>query len=100
MAIWRVFVRGRFGELDEGTRDRLLADLDQHDVLAARFTPEGSLTYERMLHNFTFRIEVRDPEEDGALERAEARAVTVLEVARIPYRDLRVSATDMASVWD
>jgi hypothetical protein len=100
MAIWRVFVRGRFGDLDEPTRDRLLAELDQHDVLAARFTPEGSMTYERMLHNFTIRVEVREPEEDDALARAEALAVAQLERAGIPHRDLRTSATDMATVWD
>jgi hypothetical protein len=100
MAIYRVFVRGRFGELDDATRERLLAELDEHDVLAARFSREGSLTYERMLHNFTFRIEVRDPDEDAALERAEQQAIAHLERAGIPFRDLRVSATDMASVWD
>ncbi|MCU1374848.1 MAG: hypothetical protein JWO68_2134 [Actinomycetia bacterium] len=100
MAIYRVFVRGRFGPLDDETRDRLLAELDRHDVLAARFTPEGSMTYERMLFNFTFRVEVRDPDEDAAAARAEQLAMAHLEREGIPYRDLRVSATDMASVWD
>lgn len=93
-------MRGRFGDLDEATRARLLAELDDHDVLAARFTREGSLTYERPLHNFTFRVEVREDDEDAALARAEAVAVEALTRAAIPCGRLRVVASDMARVWD
>jgi hypothetical protein len=100
MAIFRVHVRGRFGELDDKIRARLLAELEEHGVQAARFTKEGSLTYERMLFNFTFRFEVREADEDAATAKAEALAVAELHRSGIPYRDLRVAAMDMASVWD
>ena len=101
MGIYRVIVRGRFVELDEPTRDRLRAELDEHDVLnAGRFTTEGTLTYERPLRNFTMRFEVRDADEDVAKARAEQLAVDHLARAGIPHQGFRVVARDMASVWD
>jgi hypothetical protein len=101
MGIFRVIVRGRFVELDEPTRDRLRAELDQHDVLVAgRFTAEGSLTYERPLRNFTMRFEVREPDQEAAFAEAERRTVAHLEHAALPHRIDRVVGSDMASVWN
>ncbi|MCU1487862.1 MAG: hypothetical protein JWN67_4608 [Actinomycetia bacterium] len=101
MGIYRVIVRGRFVELDEPTRERLRAELDEHDVLVAgRFTTEGSLTYERPLRNFTMRFEVREPDQDAAFAEAERRTVAHLDAAGIPHVVDRVVGSDMATVWD
>jgi hypothetical protein len=101
VGIYRVIVRGRFGELDEETRARLRDGLDEHDVLnAGRFTKEGTLTYERPLRNFTMRFEVREPDQDAAFAEAERRTVEHLDRAGIPHRVDRVVGSDMASVWD
>ena len=101
MGIYRVIVRGRFGELDEPTRERLRAELDEHDVLVAgRFTVAGSLTYERPLRNFTMRFEVRESDRDAAFVEAERRAVAHLDGAGISHVIDRVVGSDMATVWD
>jgi hypothetical protein len=101
MGIYRVIVRGRFGELDDGTRERLRSELDEHDVLnTARFTKEGTLTYERPLRNFTMRFEVREPDQDAAFAEAERRTVEHLDRAALPHTIDRVVGSDMASVWD
>ncbi|WP_133116264.1 DUF6204 family protein [Amycolatopsis antarctica] len=98
---YRVLVRGRFGELDDAARAELLAAADDHDVISARFTAEGSLTYERSLVGFTFRYTVAASGEnaerdarDEALLGAEERLTT----AGYPFRDLRADATNMSAV--
>ena len=101
MGIYRVIVRGRFGELDDDTRGRLRDGLDEHDVLnAGRFTKEGTLTYERPLRNFTMRFEVREPDQDAAFVEAERRTVEHLEGVGVPHVIDRVVGSDMATVWD
>jgi hypothetical protein len=103
MPIFRVFVRGRFADLADDVRARLLAEVEQHHAIdAARFTPEGTMTYERNLAAFTFRYELRSNDDDAegdVLARATADATARLDAAGITYKGLRASATDMASVW-
>ena len=41
MRIYRVVVRGHFAGLDGGTRDRLLADVEQHHIFRSAFTADG-----------------------------------------------------------
>jgi hypothetical protein len=103
MPIFRVFVRGAFADLEPDVRTRLLAEVEQHHAIDhARFTPEGSMTYEKNLAGFTFRYELRssgdDPEGD-VLARAIADAEARLAADGITYRRLRASASDMADVW-
>ena len=104
--IFRVVVRGHFHDLSAPARDRLLAELDDHDIFKARYSAAGSLTYERNLVAFSFRYEVR--ERDDAAADAEARAIEAslakasasLAELGVEHRHLRATATDMASMWE
>jgi hypothetical protein len=102
--VYRALVRGWFGDLDDATRRRLLAEAGEHDTLDAAFTAAGTLTYDTRLVAFSLRYEVRqagdtdDPQ--AQVERDTlARAASELAAAGIPFRDLRVQARDMADVW-
>ncbi|MFC6088174.1 DUF6204 family protein [Saccharothrix lopnurensis] len=83
---YRVLVRGRFTDLDDAGRARLLAAVDRHDALTNGFTAEGALTYDRSLDFFSFRVELRA--EVGPDERA-------VERHGVDFRDLRASVTDV-----
>jgi hypothetical protein len=101
--IYRVAVRGRFRDLTDEQRASLLAAAEDHDVvLVGAFTETGTLTYERRLHGFTYRVQMRaeddEPEADvvaRATEQAEAR---VAELG-VHHRDLRAAAHHMADTW-
>ena len=62
---YRVTVRGRFDGLDDATRARLLSEAAEHDVLVARFTDDGTLTYDQRLDAFQHRVVVRVDEGRG-----------------------------------
>ncbi len=101
--IYRATVRGRFGDLDDATRATLLAEAAEHETLvAARFTPAGTFVYDERLQFFSFRFEMRETGDDHAVDvivHAEAAAAAALDAAGIAWRDLRVTARDMADVW-
>lgn len=101
--IFRVTVRGRFADLDAETRARLLADQPNHDVVSSgAFTEGGTLTYERAVDFFTFRVQLRgrgDDAEDQVAEEARARAEHAVAQLGAAHRDLKVLTSDMASVW-
>lgn len=108
--IYRVTVRGFFTDLSRDTRARLLADVEDHDALHAAFTEAGTLTYDRTLAAFSFRIQLRvQTDDDGGDDRdlADARAEELgLEraAARLaelgaPAKRLRVTTSNMADVW-
>ena len=97
--VHRAIVRGRFGALDEATRGRLVAGLDEHGGLPAGFTAEGTLSYDAALDFFTLRYEVRVPDDEDPDARAEARAVEDLRRSGLPHGPLTVRSTDMATVW-
>jgi Family of unknown function (DUF6204) len=94
---YRVIVRGRFDGLDDATRSRLRAEAAEHDLLTARFTDEGTLTYDTRLDAFQHRVVVRvdegPDEQDVALTAAELAAVEHLDAAGLGHRDLRLTAT-------
>src|SRR3954452_11544437 len=94
---YRVTVRGRFDRLDDATRARLREEATEHDVLVARFTDEGTLTYDERLDAFQHRVVVRLEEGPGEADVArtagELAAVEYLEAAGLGYRNLRSSAT-------
>ena len=101
--IYRVTVRGWFDQLTDDQRVSLLAGAAQHDVVSVgAFTEAGTLTYERSLHTFTFRVQLReegDDAEEVAVERATAAAIAHVEALGAAHRTVRATAVDMASVW-
>lgn len=104
--IYRVVVRGQFADLTEAQRAALLAEADEHEIFRASYTADGTFTYERNLVAFSFRFEVRatgdDPAavEADAIATARARAVADLTAWGIGHKHLKVTATDMASIWE
>ncbi len=106
--IHRVTVRGRFTGLTDAQRAALCAVADDHEALTARFTPDGTLVYDRSLDFFSVRVEVRERTDDDAggdevTARAEAagreRAQHLLADLGVTGRLLRTTSTDMASIW-
>jgi hypothetical protein len=97
--VYRVLVQGRFDALTDEVRAKLRAEADQHDVLSASFTDEGTLVYTPAIVGFTFRVVVRA--EDGpdaeyeAQHAAEERLLAALEEIGCGYRDLKFGVTDM-----
>jgi len=95
---YRVMVRGRFTDLDEAGRERLLAVVEEHGILTNGFSEEGSLSYDRTLDFFSFRIQLRAPVEQSdraVCERGLAAAARAVDELGVDYRDLKASATDM-----
>jgi hypothetical protein len=102
LRILRVLVRGRFDGLDEPSRARLLAEADRHSVADAAFTETGTLTYDRALSSFGFRVQLRvrgDGAEDRAIAHAEQAARAALDGLGVGCRDVRTTVSDMAAVW-
>jgi Family of unknown function (DUF6204) len=99
---YRVTVRGRFAGLDDRTRDRLRREAPEHDVLVARFTDEGTLTYDQRIDAFQHRVVVRvdegPGEEDVARTAAELAALEYLEGAGLGFGPLRSTATCLDDV--
>lgn len=112
--IFRVIVRGRFGPLEPATREALWTAAGDHDIVTAgaTFTAAGTLSYDTRLDFFSYRIEVRvpDDEADGpdgpdparavAFERATAIAAADLERRRLPWRQLSPTGSNMADIWN
>ncbi|MGW0533201.1 DUF6204 family protein [Streptomyces sp. NPDC003032] len=95
---YRVIVRGTWDELTDASRATLLAEVEEHGLARMKFTPEGSLTYDRALKHFSLRYVVLCDAEDGdemagalAEEQAEAR----LRELGHGFRGLRSTVTDM-----
>jgi hypothetical protein len=96
---YRVLVRGRFTDLDDDGRRRLRAVADHHDLLVAGgFSDEGSLSYDRALDFFSFRVQLRAetaPTDRAVCDRGRALAAHAVEELGVDFRDLRASATDV-----
>ncbi len=105
--VFRVTVRGVFDGLTDESRTDLLATAGDHDNLDAAFTTDGTFTYDRALHAFSLRYEVRVDDEDDELDAVKdaviestiARAAAELTSAGIGHRALRATAADMADLW-
>ncbi len=105
--IYRVVVRGHFHGLDDEQRANLRAAAPDHEIFKSAYTRDGTLTYEPNLVAFSFRYEMREP--DDALSDAEAERAVVdaamakarasLDVIGVEHRHLRATATNMANVW-
>ncbi|QNS03276.1 DUF6204 family protein [Streptomyces xanthii] len=96
---YRVIVRGTFDGLTEASRERLLAEVAEHEGIAGmRFRPEGSLAYDRTLKHFSMRYVVASDPADGdemAGALAEERAETYLRERGYGHGELRSTVTDM-----
>lgn len=106
--IYRVVVRGQFADLDDDTRQRLLAEADEHDVFRSAFTADGTFTYDTRLVAFNLRYETRVPDaatenggdpQEAAVTLARERASTWLTSVGLGHKHLRATATDMATMW-
>ena len=98
---YQVIVYGKFTPLDDDQRAALLAVADEHDLFRAKFTEEGTVTYERTLLTFTFRCVVKADEEDKTTEivaRAEELATTAVRALGADVRDLRSVSTDLETI--
>lgn len=97
---FRITVRGAFEGLTEAQRTELLAEAARHDVLNARFTAEGHLSYDLAARPFfTFRfLDSGEQEEDllQAAERAEASARAWLDARGYGYKNLKSQAEDLS----
>ncbi|GAA3377649.1 DUF6204 family protein [Streptomyces sannanensis] len=95
---YRVIVRGTWDGLTDGSRARLLAEVEEHGLAQMRFTPEGSLHYDRALKHFSYRFTVVSDAAEGeemAGAIAEDKAETALRALGHGWRGLRSSVTDM-----
>ncbi|WP_329151018.1 DUF6204 family protein [Streptomyces niveus] len=99
---YRVIVRGTFSELTDEARAWLLGEVDEHGLSQMRFTPEGSLTYDRVLKHFSYRFVVVSDAADGeemAAALAEDRAEGALKAlgggVGVTFGELRSTVTDM-----
>ncbi len=102
MRIFRATVRGQFDGLDEEQQAALRARADEHDILNASFSREGSFVYSPGLTWFNLRYELRSPDEatdPEVEEQALTQAADQLARMGIPYKRLRVDLLDMASIW-
>lgn len=96
---YRVLVRGRFTDLDDAGRARLLAAADRHDMLTSGFSDDGTLTYDATtLDFFSFRVQLRakvEPTDRAVCDRGLELASRAVEEFGVDFRDLRASATDV-----
>lgn len=95
---FRITVRGRFSGLDEEQRRSLRAAQDDHDMLSASFSPEGTFLYTPELVNYQHRYLVtcdeagRDDAETLASIRAEELSAADLASRGLGGRTMSVSA--------
>ncbi|MEU9699461.1 DUF6204 family protein [Streptomyces sp. NPDC047981] len=95
---YRVIVRGTFDGLSEESRARLLAEVDAHGMEAMRFSEEGSLSYDRTLKHFSYRLVVVSDAADGeemAGVLAEDRVERALAELGHAHGRLRSKVTDL-----
>lgn len=110
MQIFRVIVRGRFGELEPDARAALLDALDEHDIVTSGlgFTADGTLAYDDRIDFFSYRVEVRISDKEAgdsgsardlAFERAVEVAAADLKRRGLPWRSLNPTGSNMSDVW-
>lgn len=98
---YQVITRGRFAPLDDEQRAALVAQADDHGVLSARFTEEGTVTYELPPHTFTFRVLIPVGDDDTerlVLSKAEELATAAVRRLGADCQDLRSRSSDLAAI--
>ncbi|NHC16171.1 DUF6204 family protein [Motilibacter deserti] len=97
---FRIKIRGSFVGLTPEQRSALLAEAADHDMLSARFTPEGHMAYDVAARPFfTFRFaDSGESEEDILLaeERAEAAVKAWLEARGLAYKLQQTVTEDLS----
>lgn len=97
---FRITVRGAFQDLTEAQRAELLAESAEHDILTAKFVPEGHLSYDLAFRPaFTFRFAdsgEREADLQRAVERAEAAARQWLDTRGYAYKELKTQGEDLS----
>jgi hypothetical protein len=95
----RVTIRGSFDALTADQRATLLADAADHDMIYAKYTPEGHLSYDIAARPaFTFRFLTESADEAGipdAAARAELAAEEWLTTRGYAVKGLQTVITDM-----
>lgn len=98
---YQVITSGRFAPLDDEQRAALVAQADDHGVLSARFTEEGTITYDLPPYAFTFRVLIPVGEDDTerlVLSKAEELATAAVRELGADCRDLRSRSSDLAAI--
>jgi hypothetical protein len=101
--IFRVTVRGQFFELSDSRRQQLVEALDDHHVTKSAYSTEGTFTYDANIYAFSLRYEIRtdgDSPEEAAASMGLEQAESFLRTLGIGYQRLKVTTTDMQSMWD
>jgi hypothetical protein len=101
MRVFRVTVRGRFHQLSDDARRYLTSAAPEHDILLARYTEEGTFSYDDRVQFFTLRYEVRAGDGDSADDaatQATAEAELFLHTMRIGFAGLRAHVMDMTAM--
>jgi len=98
--VYRVTVRGRFGELSEVAREYLVRYVADHDIFKSAYTAEGTFTYDHHVDFFNLRYEIRiDGDADEAGEQGRAEAEIFLSAMGFAHRGVKVTVVDVSSVW-
>ncbi|MET9660190.1 DUF6204 family protein [Streptomyces sp. NPDC006510] len=98
---YQVITQGRFAPLDDEQRAALIAQADDHGVLTARFTEEGTITYDLPLYAFAFRVLIPVGEDDTerlVLSKAEELATAAVRELGAGCQDLRSRSSDLARI--
>lgn len=99
--VFRVTVRGRFGELSDTARRYLQAHAHEHDIFLSAYTAEGTLTYDSHIAFFNLRYEIRGEggaDDAGASGLVEAEGF--LSTMGFTHRGLKATVVDVAAIWD
>lgn len=98
--VYRVTVRGRFKDLSEAARSRLLTAQAEHDIFLSAFTAEGTFTYDQKVQFFNLRYEVRTSEgDDAAGTIAHTEAARFLKTLGYSSHPLKTSVADVSAMW-
>ena len=83
---FRITARGRFADLDDEQRRRLRAAQSEHDMFAARFTPEGTFLYTPELvffqHRFLIDVDESDPDDAEVLAKLRGEELATTDLGR------------------
>lgn len=92
--MFRVTIRGTFGELSATARTELQAGAD---IFRVGFTEAGTFTCDSSLASFTFRCQLPAAPDDGEDEATQG-AIAALERHGHPCEIRRVAVTDMRDI--
>ena len=99
--VFRVTVRGRFGDLADTARARLRAHAAEHDIFLSAYTAEGTFVYDDRIDFFNVRYEIRiDGGPDDASAAGLKAADTFLGTMGYAHRGLKATVVDTSSMWD